>query len=1068
MKKLRFISVLLVMVLLGSLTSVVPALALPSNLNVDEVRTAALARTIETAQDVQSLQTGALNVSGVTRDGNSGTGSYAAKVTTGSGADATFTLSSAATSFEVGGSATYSVWVKPGLGSKWIEFYLNGSLIKTAGVKDGRYLVGTQLTSGKWQKVELLLTEATPMLTHANALKVKTNGAGAVWYFDDVIGGETVSQSANLSEYVNGKTELVGGTLRLNAGLQQAVIGDGFDTETVTTISSWNFLTLAEQTAGMTLTGTAALSATGNATREFIFTNPIRLHDLSISGSGSGTYVLEYFDEDTQIWIMVYSSNSSGMPTGGGNLASRWRIRMISGTRNITSISVTGATYIHKQSFTMSTDVSTLGLKMTPSKHKDYIFYIRGSLDAGTTWSDWIVPDENGIIYGLPQPSSGSATCTIECRAIRMDAINNNYYPSPAQPLVVIEKVFSGTANSLALQEDATLDRLRLRESERATHETKWQAFPIGTTAVYLSDDGQYVTYLENQVTSGSLLKLGLTSGETTNLNIVFSLNSASYACSDNGRYFAYFTASKVYRYDLKTGTAFAAVTAYKSGSATISNDGTVACQDGNGIQLIPLSGALPTVYIPTNNGNVLIGYQNNYICYYYSIYTSGKANYYACLKDLGSDKIYTMQSNVSMSGYIFDGPNTTLYYKTNGYKAYNFFTTQEKTLPSQISNIHTVMNDGRLFVSYNQSGLPVQGFYDLKTSTFVSLKDYTGGMASSIENNCYQVTANYTCILWNDNGTYKTMPLIREEKDGMKISNNRVLLTFDGGLSFDTYKNGRWETILKGKSPTADDIAKHGMTTQQVNALTKTEFAKLYAGGRQIYSVGFSMLLRVEGAYQPALAGFEVITSGNKPYAYAVKSKAFDAANWRKINKIYSVEAGPRAFDALYFLHTGNTYYYRNASGTLTSMAAAQMDALLSNPRANWEQLSEYGFDAGQLRALPESTLTPILAGNTLSVVYAMRVPGTSTVGYKSEITIDFAAQRFSTATVTLEITLTSGEKLTFPGMAREKAELFMDWLQKRQYGYGPFFYNIEVTSGGTTTYHYINYYTIQAAKVS
>ncbi len=271
--------------------------------------------------------------------------------------------------------------------------------------------------------------------------------------------------------------------------------------------------------------------------------------------------------------------------------------------------------------------------------------------------------------------------------------------------------------------------------------------------------------------------------------------------------------------------------------------------------------------------------------------------------------------------------------------------------------------------------------------------------------------------------------------------------------------------------------IRTHGLTKAELDAMGPEAYAKLYENGATVLSVDVLCYLQSRSSYlTPSIGSIKVYTrpagaglSAQQPKTFAVKSQDFDATQWRRVNKLYPLERGARAFDARYLIAAGGDYYQGTPNGALTPIPNPDIELYLNDPGTNWAQLIPYSMSADQLRALTADTLTNTLAGQTFSVLYAIRVPDTSTVGYTASITADFAQRQIqTTGTVTLEVTMTSGEKLMLAGVDAEVAENFLEWLHRRQYGMGLVFYRIDaVGSGGAQTTHFLNYFAIQSAYI-
>ena len=135
-------------------------------------------------------------------------GNYSLKVVVGdetTNAYAQYTLASSAV-FSIQNYSSIELWVKPGTGSDWIEFYTNNTIIKCDSSADGRFEVGVDLKAGEWNKITLDLNTAAS-ITQGDDLVVRTNEY-STWYYDDIESKNTVVTPLNLTNMVNSSTQI--------------------------------------------------------------------------------------------------------------------------------------------------------------------------------------------------------------------------------------------------------------------------------------------------------------------------------------------------------------------------------------------------------------------------------------------------------------------------------------------------------------------------------------------------------------------------------------------------------------------------------------------------------------------------------------------------------------------------------------------------------------------------------------------------------------------------------------------------------------------------------------------
>ena len=114
--------------------------------------------------------------------------------------------------FSIAEYSSVTLWIKPGAGADWIEFYTNSTLITCDENGDGRYEVGTELLSGKWNEITLSLLNTETGITQGNGLTVRTDEY-STWSYDGVSSNKSNAAAIDLSTLVNGDTQLNNGNL---------------------------------------------------------------------------------------------------------------------------------------------------------------------------------------------------------------------------------------------------------------------------------------------------------------------------------------------------------------------------------------------------------------------------------------------------------------------------------------------------------------------------------------------------------------------------------------------------------------------------------------------------------------------------------------------------------------------------------------------------------------------------------------------------------------------------------------------------------------------------------------
>lgn len=298
-----------------------------------------------------------------------------------------------------------------------------------------------------------------------------------------------------------------------------------------------------------------------------------------------------------------------------------------------------------------------------------------------------------------------------------------------------------------------------------------------------------------------------------------------------------------------------------------------------------------------------------------------------------------------------------------------------------------------------------------------------------------------------------------------------RYLLSFDGNQSWYSYHKGAWTKVSDSSTPSEEVLVEYGMTASEVNNLDKGEYTKLYEEFSNIYSVSIaSYFASVDCFTTPSIKSIKVIACNDvddfdrfktKSNLYAAKKKDFDGTDWRKIKKIYPLEIAQQSADFQYFIYIDSAYrVYKDGSWQTVSNAATY----LSDVETNWIDITLEGMTAEELRNIPESDLTTELAGESFSIVYALKVCDESTEEYSSMINIDYTENLFTITGMTLSVTLYGNTTpVQYTNLTDTQVEDFMEWIHSRQYNYGPIFYRID---NGTTS-EFINYFMIQKVSV-
>lgn len=301
-------------------------------------------------------------------------------------------------------------------------------------------------------------------------------------------------------------------------------------------------------------------------------------------------------------------------------------------------------------------------------------------------------------------------------------------------------------------------------------------------------------------------------------------------------------------------------------------------------------------------------------------------------------------------------------------------------------------------------------------------------------------------------------------------IKPDKYLLSFDGKQTWVTFKNGKYEKVSNGYTPTVDDLQNKGMTSDEVNVMDTGDFSQLYQDGQEVYSVDIAVLFQTpSSAISPQLNSITVTMSGEGitgiTLQYPKQQVDYNSSKWRSIKKIYPIEIQPKEAEVLYFLsNDGGTTLKAYKNGQWNTYQST----ILSQPSENWDVIMQIGMINEEIRNIPSDQLTNLLPANQTSVIYVMKIDDTSTAEYSSKITIDYGENLFDSTLLTLKINYLDGTFKDYPNLTKTQVEDFMEWVNERQYNKGPIFYCLKTVVNGVEVNDFINYYSIKSVSVN
>lgn len=293
-------------------------------------------------------------------------------------------------------------------------------------------------------------------------------------------------------------------------------------------------------------------------------------------------------------------------------------------------------------------------------------------------------------------------------------------------------------------------------------------------------------------------------------------------------------------------------------------------------------------------------------------------------------------------------------------------------------------------------------------------------------------------------------------------------LLSFDGGKTWKSYKNGSWTSVSGTTEPGFDTLVKYGITSNEVSEIPESAFSDLY-NNQEIYSIKIAMLVQSRNDnYTPTVSAIKIYTSpGETEFIYGAHGEYFSKSSYSKINTIYPIETKPSYAENYYFLALGDdaVFTYKNGSFIVVENTVENM---VYDIEDSWIEIKQQGMTAAELSAIPSNALTALLISDYdnegFTIVNCIKTLGDTT----KEVTVEYrlsADNRYSFGTsASLEITMSDGTSKSLNNLSEDEIQKFFTWLEKRQAGIGSIYYSLDVSGGKI----FINYYNILSVEVS
>jgi len=1024
---------------------------------------------------------------------------------TGSGTYVTYTLAQAE-SYNISQSSIINLWLKAGKNAEWIEFYSAGTLIKCDKNKDGRFEVGKDFESGKWVQIDINLLKAASVLTQGGNLTVRTN-YGSVWFYDGVIAQNNQVSSIAMSALLNDNVEQDAQT---GSVVLKKTSGDTAFLTTPTVLVSNNRVVLEKTFDKATLdTGEkAGVTALNDGSLKF------ELSDLCTGGTaiGNGSNVSYAFDDNVTTSYSSQHTNSSiqGNSYIGYNFGESFSITGFSIKQSYQNEISSVKAQWYDSARTQWVDIGTYSLPVSTNGTtvKSEIYFKKGiaasqfrllanayptsasvwsvqeveffgfgkykspeidisttalveylmmfynmstqesglevqtslSTDGGTTWGEWQHLNSNGTINGIDRNSDLQNAKMKYAAQIAWDGMFDGIIN------VNDIKVQLMASNHNSTDIDGFLSGIKIdREYKNINGDTSESGekflLPIDQIDKFaLSGSGKVLYY-----TKGNFLyKINLQTMESVSLGNRGKIKSlcTTYDGSTVGYVLEQPAQYQLWQYTEGSPTPHRSIYAYEPIKYKLFGDGTLAFTQSGSIRW--RSNEHPNIALAdTGSFDIVDGEQKKIIiCNAEGLSEATLSDDNTWISETLLSKTLTGTLNVvanrtgdkimfsdNSGNYLYDVTSETL--TTIDYMGYKF------------------TDDNKIVGSYY--------IYDPES------------------NKCETICNKDQTIQSDDSGS-----VVLSSLDGGKIKIwnrdiedkiDKYLLSFDGKMTWHSYKNGRWSVVSNRAMPLVEEISKYGMTYEETDAISASDFAFLYNSGKSIYTVDIAIQFASPSAYiTPNISSISFITGGmsvatgeHENALYAAKKTDFSGSSYRKVNKLYPVEIMPKSAKYLYFIYADGKYHYYRDGTWQSESVDREITTMILNVALNWGGLSEIGMSAQELRSIPAPVLTSNLAGKDFSVVYCMKVFDESTVGYISKITADYVEDLFASDSLTLNIVLTDGTTRNVTGLTSEEIEDFMEWVNMRQYNKGTIFYRLKTGS----TNLFVNYYMIVSVTV-
>lgn len=291
-----------------------------------------------------------------------------------------------------------------------------------------------------------------------------------------------------------------------------------------------------------------------------------------------------------------------------------------------------------------------------------------------------------------------------------------------------------------------------------------------------------------------------------------------------------------------------------------------------------------------------------------------------------------------------------------------------------------------------------------------------------------------------------------------------KSLLSFDGGNTWLTYLDGYWKSVYSGGTPDEYTLNSYGMTAPEISSVGSDAYNLLYSEGANIYNVGITMLVTSKSdKYTPTIKSivFDTVHEKEDDCIYSAKFKKYDKDDYSRINRLFAFGNGKSSAEGYFLLGIGKEWLYSYKSGELLKLPYIE-NGILSDLKANWTTLKQYGMTESEINRIPQAALTELFLdkakpNSEFYVIYVYKTTENSTKDIDFGVKMLSNKKTYIPQTFTLTVNLTDGKTIVCDNstITYDEVMKFIEWLNGNKNNRTTDFY---ILNSGVNSY-LINY---------